>query len=90
MCLKLKNKKEVIELTLNLKDALLGGDLVAIDPDIADSIVRLFKKKRIVRKVISVVDYDNRFAPIVKLNLGILKTYDYIGVSRYQRELEVK
>ena len=90
MCLKLKNKKEVIELTLNLKDALLGGELVAIDPDVADSIIRLFKKKRIIRKVVSTIDYNNRFAPIVKINLGILKSYDYIGVNRFQRELEVK
>lgn len=90
MCLELKNKNEVIEVTLNMKDAIVGGDLVIINPEIADEVIRTFKKKRIIRRVVSTIDYNNIFAPIVKMNMSILKSYDFVGVTKYQDIMEVK
>lgn len=84
MCLSLKNKKNIIEVTINLKDAYLDKYHIFLDPDIKDNgLLKVLKKSRIIKNVIGMSYYDYVSVPIAIVNTGILKSYDYNGMNNY-------
>ena len=88
MCLRLKNKNNVYEITQYLPDAFIGTDDVLISPEMEElGIIRLLKKERIIRKIISVYNYNYVSFPVAKLNMGKLREYDLNGVLSYQETL---
>lgn len=88
MCLKLKNKSNIYEVTQYLPDVEIGTGDILINPTMEElGIIRLLKKHRIIRKVISVINYDYASIPLVKINMGKLKEYDLSGVLAYQENL---
>lgn len=88
MNLYLKNKKQNKEITIDIPDLAIGSDLVMIDPNMADNgIIRLLKKNRIIRSVVSTINYNYLTIPLVKMNMGKLKEYDLVGTRNYQETI---
>ena len=83
LCLENKNNKNII--TLNVPNIKIDYSIAVINPVMANQgIIRILKKQRIIKNVVSTIDYDNALTPLVKINIGKLKDYDPIGVRNYQ------
>ena len=83
LCLENNKKKNMI--TLSVPNIKIGYSIAVINPVIANQgIIRILKKQRIIKNVVSTIDYDNALTPVVKINIGKLKDYDPIGVRNYQ------
>lgn len=84
MKLTISNKKQEIEVTIDLKDAYLDNGHVFLDPEIKDNgILKALKKSRILRQIDGTLCYDYKLIPVALLNNGILRTYDYSGVLEH-------
>lgn len=84
MCLSLRNKNDIKEITINLNDAYLDKGHIFLDPNVKDNgILKSLKKSRIIKKITGMSYYDYVAIPIVIVNMGILKQYDYKGVIKY-------
>ena len=82
--MKLENKKENHDITINFDDLFFNKDDVLLDPVvIQNGLLKVLKKNRIIRYVCGSTNYGYTALPIVKLNMGILKQYDYNGVIKY-------
>lgn len=85
MSLHLKGKRENKEITIDIPDLAICSDLVMIDPIMADNgIIRLLKKNKIIKNVVSTITYNYLTIPLVKMNMGKLKEYDLVGTRHYQ------
>lgn len=84
LCIKLKNKNEEHNLTLDLKDEYLEQGRVFLDPLIKNNgVLKELIKLRIIREVCSVINYNYVDIPIATLNIGILRKYDNDGVEKH-------
>lgn len=91
MKLTISNKKEEIEVTIDLKDAYLDKGHVFLDPEIKDNgLLKVLKKSRIIRQIDGTLFYDYAVVPIALLNNGILRTYDYSGVLKHMEIINNK
>lgn len=85
LCLCLENKKNKNIITLNVPNIKIGYSIAVINPVMANQgIIRILKKQRIIKNVISTINYNNALTPLVKINIGKLKEYDSSGVRNYQ------
>ena len=88
ICLILKNKNNTKEITIDLIDCYLDYGHVFLDPNSKDNgILNVLKKARIIKNVSGMTYYNYLSIPIAQLNMGILKKYDYIGVSNIKEDL---
>ena len=84
MKLTISNKKQEIEITIDLNDAYLDKGHVFLDPEIKENgILKALKKSRILRQIDGTLCYNYKLIPIALLNNGILRTYDYSGVLEH-------
>lgn len=84
LCIKLKNKNEEHNLTLDLKDEYLEQGRVFLDPLIKNNgVLKELIKLRIIRGICSVINYNYVDIPVATLNIGILRKYDNDGVERH-------
>lgn len=84
MKLTISNKKQEIEITIDLNDAYLDKGHVFLDPEIKENgILKALKKSRILRQIDGTLCYNYKLIPIALLNNGILRTYDYLGVLEH-------
>lgn len=91
MKLTISNKKQEIEVTIDLKDAYLDNGHVFLDPEIKDNgILKALKKSRILRQIDGTLCYDYKLIPVALLNNGILRTYDYSGVLEHMEKITNK
>ena len=91
MKLAISNKKQEIEVTIDLKDAYLDSGHVFLDPEIKDNgILKALKKSRILRQIDGTLCYDYKLIPVALLNNGILRTYDYSGVLEHMEKITNK
>ena len=85
VCLTLSNKKEIKEITIDIKDAYLDKGHIFLDPAVNDNgILKVLKKYRIIKQIDGTICYNYTLVPIALLNTGILRSYDYVGVSKYK------
>lgn len=78
------NSNEIRELTINLEDEYLQDGKVFLNPDItANGLFKELRKTRIIKEICGVLNYNYTSIPIATLNIGILRKYDYIGVSNF-------
>lgn len=83
--LKCENDKQSYDITLNLKNIYVDEDKVLLNPIIINNgLLRKLMKARIIKEICSFTTYDGINIPIAKLNMGILKKYDSIGVKKYK------
>ena len=91
MKLTISNKKQEIEVTIDLKDAYLDNGHVFLDHEIKDNgILKALKKSRILRQIDGTLCYDYKLIPVALLNNGILRTYDYSGVLEHMEKITNK
>ena len=91
MKLTISNKKQEIEVTIDLKDAYLDKGHVFLGPEIKDNgILKALKKSRILRQIDGTLCYDYKLIPVALLNNGILRTYDYSGVLEHMEKITNK
>lgn len=88
MRLKYFNKHECHDITINLKDTFLDDGKVFLDPFIVkNGLINILIKNRIIRDV-TIINHNYVDIPIAKVNMGILKLYDKIGVFKYLNNKE--
>ena len=56
---------------------------------INNGVLKALKKNRIIRDITGSCLYDNTTIPIAKVNMGILRKYDYKGVMKYVSRGEI-
>lgn len=79
-----ENSKECHDITLNLEDVYLDKGKVFLDPVIkSNGLLKVLRKERIIRDIIGSINYNYVDIPVAILNMGILRQYDYDGVSRH-------
>lgn len=82
------NNKERHDLTINLEDVYLDDGRVFLDPVVKkDGILTELKKKRIIKDICGVINYNYMDIPIATLNMGILRKYDNMGVNNYLQKV---
>ena len=82
------NNKERHDLTINLEDVYLDDGRVFLDPIVKkDGILKELKKKRIIKDICGVINYNYTDIPIVILNMGILRKYDNAGVNNHLQKV---
>ena len=82
------NNKERHDLTINLEDVYLDDGRVFLDPVVKkDGILKELKKKRIIKDICGVINYNYMDIPIATLNMGILRKYDNMGVNNYLQKV---
>lgn len=85
LLLKLENKNQHKILTISVPNMNVGYGVAIINPELANNgIIRILKKHRIIKNVISTIDYGKSLAPLVKVNMGKLREYDVHGVEKYK------
>lgn len=71
-------------ITLDLKKIYLTSDKVAINPEIVkNNLFHLLIKEKIIKNIVSSINYKGSEIPICSINLGILRKYDLVGVNKY-------
>lgn len=86
--MKIENDKECHDITTNLEDAYLEDGHLLLDPVVTtNGLLKILKKTRIIKDVCGILTYDYVSIPVAKVNIGILKTYDYDGVMKHFEEL---
>lgn len=84
MRLKYYNRTESHDLTINLKDTYLDEDKIFLDPYVIKSnLINVLKKGRIIRCITGINYFNNIEIPVAQVNMGILRSYDKIGVKNY-------
>lgn len=84
ICLKCQNKNEEHDLTINLEDAFINDGHVFLDPKVKNNgMLKELKKKRIIKDICGVINYQYVDIPIATLNMGILRKYDNEGVNKH-------
>lgn len=84
ICLKCQNKNEEHDLTINLEDAFINDGHVFLDPKVKNNgVLKELKKKRIIKDICGVINYQYVDIPIATLNMGILRKYDNEGVNKH-------
>lgn len=84
ICLKCQNKNEEYDLTINLEDAFINDGHVFLDPKVKNNgVLKELKKKRIIKDICGVINYQYVDIPIATLNMGILRKYDNEGVNKH-------
>ncbi len=84
LCIKLKNKSEEHNLTLDLKDEYLEQGRVFLDPLIKNNgVLKELIKARIIKEVCCFINYNYVDIPVATLNIGILRKYDNDGVEKH-------
>ena len=84
MHLKYENSNESHDITLKIENLYLDFDKVVIDPFIEEiGLFKKLKKARIIREICGSYTYNNREVPIVRINMGILRQYDFLGVTKH-------
>lgn len=82
--LKYENSAESHDITLDLKDVYLDDGKVILDPFIEkNGLLKQLKKARILKEICGSFNYNYVEVPVAILNMGILRTYDYDGVSKH-------
>lgn len=82
------NNKERHDLTINLEDVYLDDGRVFLDPVVKkDGILKELKKKRIIKDICGVINYNYTDIPIAILNMGILRKYDNAGVNNHLQKV---
>ena len=82
------NNKERHDLTINLEDVYLDDGRVFLDPVVKkDGILKKLKKKRIIKDICGVINYNYKDIPIAILNMGILRKYDNAGVNNHLQKV---
>ena len=82
------NNKERHDLTINLEDVYLDYDRVFLDPIVKnDGILKDLKKKRIIKDICGIINYNYMDIPIATLNMGILRKYDNMGVNNHLQKV---
>jgi hypothetical protein len=82
--LKIENKTECHDITLDLKDAYLENGHILLDPIVTrNGLMKILKKTRIIRSVCGLMNYGYVPVPVAKVNMGILKQYDLNGVTKH-------
>lgn len=82
--LKYENHTESHDITLNLEDTYLDDGKVLLDPFIKNNgLLRQLKKARIIKEICGSINYNYVDIPVARLNMGILKQYDYNGVTKF-------
>lgn len=85
LALKLESKNQNQVLTISVPKINIGYGIAIINPEMANNgIIRILKKHRIIKNVISTIDYGQSLAPLVKVNMGKLREYDMYGVDNYK------
>lgn len=88
VCLILKNKKESKEITIDLVDSYLDYGHIFLDPTSKDNgLLNVLKKSRIIKNISGINYYNYLSIPVAQLNMGILKKYDYKGISDVKEEI---
>lgn len=88
MRLKLENKTECHDITLDLDDVYLTDGNVLLDPIVKDNgVLNILKKTKIIKDVCGVVSYNYISVPVAKLNMGKLREYDYDGVMKHLEKI---
>ena len=84
ICLKCQNRNEEHDLTINLEDAFINDGHVFLDPKVKNNgMLKELKKKRIIKDICGVINYQYVDIPIATLNMGILRKYDNEGVNKH-------
>lgn len=84
ICLKCQNKNEEHDLTINLEDAFINDGHVFLDPKVKNNgVLKELKKKRIIKDICGVINYQYVDIPIASLNMGVLRKYDNEGVNKH-------
>lgn len=82
------NNKERHDLTINLEDVYLDDGRVFLDPIVKnDGILKDLKKKRIIKDICGIINYNYMDIPIATLNMGILRKYDNMGVNNHLQKV---
>ena len=82
------NNKERHDLTINLEDVYLDDGRVFLDPVVKkDGILKELKKKRIIKDICGVINYNYIDIPIATLNMGILRKYDNGGDNSHLQKI---
>lgn len=82
--LKYKNKNEEHDITINLEDAFIDNGHVFLDPKVkTNGILKELRKKRIIKEICGVLNYNYVDVPIAILNMGILRKFDNAGVKKH-------
>lgn len=81
------NKIENNEITINYEKTYLENDKVFLNPKIIkNGFINILKKARIIKEITGIYNIDNSNIPVAILNMGILKSYDKLGVNKYFEE----
>ena len=84
LCLKIKSKNKEIEITTDLSDLYCDKEHIFINPDVNNNgLINTLKKYKIIREVVGVTTYNYHSILIATLNMGVLRKYDFNGVSEF-------
>lgn len=83
----LTNKNDHIEISTNKPNYYIKYAECFIDINIRDTgLITILKKNKIINNISTYVSDDQDVIfPIAKLNMGILRKYDYAGTIRYMK-----
>ena len=82
--LKYKSKNNEHDLTINLEDTFIDNGHVFLDPKVkTNGALKELKKKRIIKEICGILNYQYVDIPIAILNMGILRKYDNDGVEKH-------
>lgn len=84
ICLKMINKNKEHEITINMPLLYLENGHIFLNPETEkNGLLPLFIKKRVIKNIVGVA-YDGYIGiPVGILNMGILRQYDYMGVTKH-------
>lgn len=85
----LENKHENYEVTIDIPDVCLYDGNILLDPAIINSgILNVLKKIKIIKSIVSVINYNYVDIPVATLNMGKLREYDAVGVKNHFEKLQ--
>ena len=91
MRLKIENDKESRDITVDIPDSFISNDMALLDPVVLNNgLFKTLKKARIIRWLTDYTELNSVPIPIVKININILKLYDYNGVYNHLNKIQEK
>lgn len=83
--LRLENKNNYYDISINLSNCYLEDGSIFLNPDIRSNttLYKLLRKCGVIKDIKAVIMYDYTPIPITKINLNTLKDYDNEGVMNY-------
>jgi hypothetical protein len=85
------NKKDKIDITIDIPDLDIHNGNIFLEPTLLNSgMLSGLKKAKIINRIIGVINYNYVDIPIAILNMGKLRKYDALGVSKHLEFISIE